>query len=576
MLQELNIENFALIERLSVRFGAGLNVLTGETGAGKSIVIDAISAILGERMSSDVVRFGTSKAAVEGVFDLCGAPDRIAELTEAGALDPGEAALLVSRDFASAGKSSSRVGGRLVNLSFLREVSRNLVDIHGQHEHQSLLDPSQHVTILDDWCGQPAAELRDQCAAVHARCRALSRDLANIQMDEREKERRLDLLRYQAEEIDAAHLEADEEEALVSERSRLANMEKLMDQVARARGLLSGVEGIVESAGALDTLGAAVRLLDDSCRDDPLLQPVLDSLQSALYTVQEAAHEVTAYHENLETNPDRLEQVEERLALLRGLRRKYGDTVAEILELRGQIELEMSQIRSAEDREAELKVQLQGAEIELRQAAEALSGTRSRAARDLERRLASELAEVALPGAILRIEMTPQDPGPSGADRVEFLFSANPGEPARPLSRIVSGGEVSRIMLAIKSLLAVSVGAPTVIFDEIDVGVGGRTGEAIGLKLQAVGEIAQVICVTHLPQIAALAAQHFVVRKAVAAGRTTVDVSMLSEQDRVDEIARMLGGGQETARRHARDMLSVRKNAKSRVAASSRLLELEV
>ena len=557
MLLELSIENFALIERLRLRPGAGLNVLTGETGAGKSIVIDAINAVLGERMGPDVIRSGAPRASVEAAFDLSEADDRRRELIEAGVLDAEESMLAVSRDFSTGGKNQCRVAGRLSPVSLLREVGRNLVDVHGQHEHQSLLNADSHIEILDDWCGRAVGDLRDECAAIDRRRRQLSRELAALRMGEREKAQRLDLLRFQAEEIAAARLQDGEEEELQNERRRLANMERLMSQVAELREILSGDAGDVP--GAVDALGRAARLAADASRDDAALEPLVQSLDSALYTVQDAVQEVAAYHENLETNPTRLEEVEDRLELIRSLRRKYGDTITEILALEEQITREIAKVEGAEERELEISGLLDQITRQLDQVAAKLTAARKKGAAALEQRIGSELADLALAGACFQVRIEPIEPGSSGADRVEFLFSANPGEPARPLARIVSGGEMSRIMLALKSLLASSVGVPTVIFDEIDVGVGGRTGEAIGAKLQALGAAAQVICVTHLPQIAAMADQHFRVIKEVNEGRTTVRVAELSHDERLEELSRMLGGGKQTALKHAQDMLRQRK-----------------
>ena len=552
MLTEVNIENFALIERLTIRFGLGFNVLTGETGAGKSIVIDAIGAVLGERMGADVIRAGAARSVVEAVFDLEGCPARLSELRDSGILDPGETVVGVSRDFSGSGKTQARVNGRSSPIGTLREVGNNLVDIHGQHEHQSLLNPRRHLDILDDWCGSEALHLRSQCQELDARKGAIGRDLASLRMNEREKARRLDLLRFQANEIDLAGLSPDEEDTLLVERNRLVNMERLIANVAQARSLLTGSDD--QQVGAVDALAKGALLIQESVRDDAALISVSEALQGAVYAARDVVQDLAAYHEGLETNPDRLEELDDRLACVRSLKRKYGSTVEEILAFRQEIEGEISQIEGADEREAELSLALSSLEKELSNTAERLTAVRQMGARDLEGRIGSELADVALAGAQFSVSIEAKDSGATGADTVEFLFSANPGEPARSLARIASGGEMSRIMLALKTLLASSIGVPTVIFDEIDVGVGGRTGEAIGQKLSALGSVAQVICVTHLPQVAAEADHHFHVRKRVVDGRTTVQVEELGEDERVEELSRMLGGGRDTALGHARDM----------------------
>jgi DNA repair protein RecN (Recombination protein N) len=572
MLAELTIQSFALIDKVNVQFGPGFNVLTGETGAGKSIVIDAINGILGERMGSDVIRTGSGRATIEAVFDLSGSPARLREVLDLGAVEADEASLLLSREIATSGRNQCRVSGRLAPVSMLREVARNLVDVHGQHEHQSLLSPDRHLDILDQWCGQPALDLRRQCSELDDHRRELARELARLGSDDREKARRLDLLRFQAGENDAAGLEPGEEEGLLEERRRLANVERLMDQVGQAYRLLNADDA--DSPAALHFLESAVRCVDDSIENDRLLAPVGESLRSAMVLMQDAVQELSAYQGNLETNPARLDEVEERLALVRQLKRKYGETIDEILAYRAQIAVDMEQVECSEERKAGLAVDLAAVAGRLQESAALLSRVRQEGAARLEEGVASEMADLALAGAQFGVSFQSLEPSASGADKVEFMLSANPGEPPRPLARIASGGEMSRIMLAIKSLLTSSVSVPTVIFDEIDVGIGGRIGEAIGEKLAALGQTAQVICVTHLPQVAAAASRHFCVRKEVSDGRTMVSVWELCWEERIEELSRMLGGGPDTARRHARDMLA-RQNSPRQGRSQAALLELQ-
>ena len=574
MLLELNIENFALIDRLTVQFGPGFNVLTGETGAGKSIVIDAINAILGERMGADMIRSGAARATVEAAFDLSETPERAGELALESVLDPGETLLAVSRDFSASGKSQARVGGRLSSMSYLRDVGRNLVDVHGQHEHQSLLHVERHVDILDDWCGKRALDLREECASLDRRKRAIAHELSALRMDEREKAQRLDLLRFQIEEIDEAGLSVGEEADLLADRSRLANMERLVENVGRARSQLVGGDG--EGLAAVDVIVAASRLVNDAARDDPGLSPISETLRGAVYTLQDAVQDLAAYHEALESDPHRLEEIEDRLAALRSLKRKYGDSIEEILSFRHRNREEIAHFEGAEEREAELSNDLLKASLALTEIAGKLSEVRREGAAVLEKRVAAELADLSLAGSEFLVDVKPQEPESNGGDRVEFMFSANPGEPARPLARIASGGEMSRIMLALKSLLASAVGVPTVIFDEIDVGVGGRTGEFIGDKLAGLGGQSQVICVTHLPQVASMADHHFCVRKEVVSGRATVRVRCLSTEERVEELSRMLGGGRDSAGVHARDLLARRQTMASNRNLSGAVLELGV
>ncbi len=561
MLVELHVTNFALIDHLDLTFGAGLNILTGETGAGKSIIIDALGLALGERAGSDLVRTGASRATVEAVFDLAHASEEIRrKLADAGLdnEDDDPHTLLVTRDLAGAGgKSQCRINGRLMPVSVLKDIAEGLVDVHGQHEHQSLLSADHHVDILDNWGGKAALALRGEVTAIYSQANALKREREQLRTDARERARMLDLYRFQQEEIAGAGLKPGEEATLAADRSRLANSEKLSAAASESYDLLSG--GARGAGGALDALNAALASVEHAVALDETLLPVAEALGSAVAYAEDAGRELRVYQETLEFNPERLEELEVRLDLLRTLKRKYGETVEEIiaygLELSGKIDA----LENSEAREEQLTAAILGCEASLTKTAARLTKLRRDTSREFSAGIARELGDLGMAATKFEVSIEPQPVASKGADRVEFLLSPNPGEPLRPLAKIASGGEMSRIMLALKSVLAKTGGIPTMIFDEIDVGVGGRTAQTIGDKLAALACDAQVLCITHLPQIASRTGTHFFIEKHVHDGRTTVSVAPLDAEGRVEEIARMLGGSRrsEAVVQHAREMLSV-------------------
>lgn len=552
MLTEIHVRNFALMERLDLELGPGLNILTGETGAGKSILIDAINAILGERTGADAIRSGAEKAAVEGVFSTEDAPAVMARLAEEG-VDDEEGCLILARELSRNGQGAARVNGRRATVGTLRSVGEGLVDIHGQHEHQSLLSVERHVDILDAWGGPEIAGLKTKVAAVYHDWRARIKERESLRMDERERARRVDLYAFQVEEINAARPRPGEEEELLADRTRLAGAEKLAAGATEAAEYLSG-----EPAGAVESLGAAVNRLRDAAKLDADLAPILESVESAYYTVQEAARDVADYAAGIEFNPTRLNEVEERLDLLRGLKKKYGDTLEEILSFRDRIAAELETLKSAEVRTDELTLEIDRLRAELDGLNGRLRALRREAGESLRRAMERELADLAMEKTRLEVAVEEAEPGEHGADRVEFLISPNPGEPLKPLARIASGGELSRLMLALKSVVAKADPVPVLIFDEIDTGVSGRQAGVIAQKMKALARTSQVLCVTHSPQIAAAADRHYLIRKDVEEGRTLTHVAPLSGEARVEEVARMLAGTAptETARSHARALMA--------------------
>ena len=584
MLAELSISNFAIIDRLQLKFGPGFNALTGETGAGKSIIIDAMSAMLGAKVGAEFVRHGFPTARVEGFFNTerLDAEARAAvqrRLVAAGLLDEDgedDGTLVLSREIHAGGRTVARVNGSLVNLPTLQEIGQLLIDIHGQTEHQSLLRVSTHLDLLDQHAGVEAE--RAQLADLVIRLRQVRKDLAGLQRDERELARRADLLKFQVDEIEKAGLAPGEDEELAQERTRLMNAERLgsladgiyslliagnedADEYAgRANGRGGRGAPVAASKPVRDALGEAAGLLSELVRYDGTLAGQEGALQTLLDGVEELGREVRHYRERVEHDPERLMEVEERISLLHELKRKYAPTIEEIIEFGRQAAAELDTLTHSEERIAELQEEEAALLAEAGALAQALSERRQEAGERLAGTVEQAMREL-LMGSIqfaTSITRTPDPhglpaPGPDGQpgtwafdtrgiDRVEFLISPNPGEPLKPLSKIASGGETSRLMLAMKSILSAADHTPTLIFDEIDAGVGGRSGQVVGEKLWSLTDHHQVLCITHLPQIAAFADSHFRITKHVKNDRTSTQVDELAASDRTHEIAAMLGG----------------------------------
>ncbi len=584
MLHELTIENFALLARVHIRFGAGLNVLTGETGAGKSIIIDAISRVLGSRGGADDVRTGAKHAHIEAVFSLAAPPAALHTLlAERGLLDTdddeapdtGPLDLILTRDIRPSGRSVGRVNGRAVPLHTVAALGRFLLDIHGQTEHLSLLQPATQLQLLDRFAGLEALgeAVRDTAAALGT----AQRQWRAMQQNERELARRADLLRYQVDEIADANVQPGEDAALQRERHLLLNAEQLASATASAYAQLNGTEG---AAGAVDQLGDAARQLNALTDIDPTLAETEALLTEATALVEEVGRSLRAYAEAAESDPARLAEVEERLDLIRSLQRKYGDTIEAVLAYGTAAAAELDGLTRRDERLAELAARAEDLAARLGQQATRLSRARRRAARQLATAVAAELADLSLSAAFeVAVECQPdpdgvpwspdeapapgEEPAPgtllawddSGMDTVEFRIAPNPGEPPKPVARIASGGEMSRILLSLKSILSSVDRTPTLIFDEIDVGIGGRSGWVLGEKLAELAAHHQVLCVTHLPQLAVYGRSHFFIAKQERQNRTTTTVQELAEPERLSEIAQMLGGATAASLTRAREML---------------------
>ena len=555
MISRLCIRDFAVIDELDVEFGSGLNLLTGETGAGKSVIVEAISIALGERADSESVRSGRDRATVEAVLEVGNSPEAVRVLDDAG-LAPEDGSIVVSREVLKTGKSQCRINGRPAAVSLLKEVTDRLVDTHGQHEHQFLLRADRHLEVLDAWCGQEVFSYKSKVAAGYAELRRLKAELQQLQRDERDRARNIDLYQFQIQEITNARLTPGEEEELTADRTRLANAERLHAAASAAFELLG--EG---DRSSLDTLGESVMALQGLAEVDSQLQPTIESLQAALYQIQDASRDLRAYRDGIEFNPERLEEINERLDLIRALKKKYGETIQEVIAYGEELGSKLDLLTHSEERTGELESEIEDMEARVTADAEHLSALRQKGGSVFTKAVEKELTSLGMPNAVLQLACSRHDLDSSGIDGMEFLISANPGEPPRPLAKIASGGEMSRIMLAIKSVMAAVDSMPTLIFDEIDVGVGGRTAAVIGEKLNSLAKTSQVLCITHLPQIACNPGRHFAIEKQLLDGRTVVRVRELSDEERVAELARMLGGADPsaTAIQHAREMLG--KNA---------------
>jgi DNA repair protein RecN (Recombination protein N) len=543
MLRYLSIQNLAVIERIEVEFQPGLNVLTGETGAGKSMLVEAVGLLMGDRAAPDLVRTGTDRAVVQAVFDTA-----------------ARAEIIVRREVGAEGRSRAFVDGVVVAAGALKEATASLVELHGQHEHQTLLDPENHLDLLDGYAG-----LADQRAAVTSAFntwRSSHDQLTRLQIDEREKAARLDLLRFQAHELQIASIRPREDEELVAARRVLANAERLQRLCAEAYGTLYDGD-----QAALSQLSQVWRKVTELADIEPRFQAYTEMRAGIKEQLEDLAFALRDFSGSIEASPMKLQAIEERLVLLERLKRKYGPTLADAIQAHHKFVQQIEAFEHAEERAASLAGALLRASEEYLRAARAISSARRTAATEFSRALVRSLTELAMDRTRFEVRFDDLAPDTSassdtwtegGIDRAECYVSPNPGEDLRPLARIASGGELSRIMLAIKALAAVDVPGKALIFDEIDAGIGGRVADIVGRKLRKLSTKAQVLCITHLPQVAAHATSHFSISKDIRQGRTVTAVTPLSDVGRVEELARMLAGihVSDGARASARELLS--------------------
>jgi DNA repair protein RecN (Recombination protein N) len=564
MLVELKIKNFILIDELSITFGKGLNILTGETGAGKSILIDALSGVLGEKMSTDMIRSSYDRAVLEGVFDISNLP-QVKQILEQSGIDNEDDTLILRREIYSNGKGRCFANSIQIPLAKLKEIADYLVDIHGQNEHQNIVQVAKHRELLDNFgLLQPLVQNMSQ---LHKQLQEIKEKIASLQIDEREKARRIDYLTHAIGEIEQANLQPNEEEALKNESNLLSNSEKLFNELNIVQELMQGDRGVVQSLKKIEmSLGHMAGF-------DPNLSGVLETVREAYYSLEDAHATLRDYARSIDFSPERINQVEERLALISSLKKKYGDTIQDILSYAQNARRELSTITTTE--EALDKLQ-QEYEVTLKQARELalqLSEKRLEAAKKLEQMVTRELADLGMQGTVFRVsikrEISPDGEieannkkyilYPHGLDRVEFLLSANEGEELRQLRKVASGGEMSRIMLALKKCILDADIVDSLVFDEVDAGIGGKTAEVVGKKLKALAKQRQVLVITHLPQIAAMSDNHYMVQKKSVNARTTTLVEKLSPDEKVNEVARMLAGEVVTdlSVKHAKELIEL-------------------
>jgi DNA repair protein RecN (Recombination protein N) len=542
MLKELRIKNLAIIDDLSVRFESGLNVLTGETGAGKSIIVDALSLALGSRAQTDLVRSGEKEAMIQAYFEV--EEDNIPDL----GIDISDG-LILRRSLTPGGKSKAYINDTMVSLQSLVEVGKSLVDIHGQHEHQSLMHIDKHRVLLDSY-----GKLRDDreiVVSLYSEVQALRGGKNDLQQKVKERAHRIDLLRFQMDEIDAACLRPGEKEALIEERTILSNLSRLKELTETSYSMLYGSEG-----SCMERFSSVIAKVREMSSLDQSLSETLNLLESAFPFIEDSAISLRGLKDKYELEPEKLAEIGERIELIKRLERKYGEGVETILIYRDEAERELKGLELSDEKLDSLEAELKEKEDMLFKTAFSLSEKRRKVAKIIEELVKKELKELAFSNAEFRVDMRQESLTSHGLDRVEFMFSANPGEPPKPLTKIASGGELSRVMLALKSILADVDNLPILIFDEVDAGIGGRTAESVGKKLKKISHKHQVLCTTHLPQIASFGDFHLTINKRQRDGRVYVEVKELTGKGRQDEVARMLSGKiTDASLKHAKELL---------------------
>lgn len=566
MLQSLYLENIALIEKLGIELFPGFNVLTGETGAGKSIIIDAVNFVLGERTSRDLIRNGAARAKVEAVFNLNEGDAAFAALDALGIEYDGNE-LILSRELSAAGRNACRVNGTLVPVASLKSVSDTLVDIHGQHEHQALLDAENHISYLDAYCHAESLPIIEKIDAIVSRRSELMLKRNSGFSSEREREREMDMLRYQIEEIASANLEAGEEERLNAEKTVLLNAERIRTALETAHMALSGAE----EGSALSAIDTARRSMRDIAALNKDYEALGDKIEELYYAAEDISFVLRDTSENVESDMQRLEEIEQRLKLISDLKRKYGRTVEDVIDFGKDAGTKLNELENAEALAAELDAKLDKLKAEYNVAADELSKVRRAAGDRLKRDLLNELKDLGMAKAMFDVALSDAsggEPRKGGRETAEFMLSANPGEPLKPLEKVASGGELSRIMLCFKSIFADNDRVPTLIFDEIDTGISGRTAAVVGEKMLGIAKKHQVICVTHLAQIAALADAHLMVRKYDDGKNTFVETRQLNEEEKVQRIAQMMDGESDSpsALTHARELIARADKIKEKTA----------
>ncbi len=551
MLESIHVSNFVLIEKLELDFGPGLNVLTGETGSGKSIVVGALNLVLGARASSGIVRDGAKRAKIDAIFRIRENGHAVRAVLAEHELETDDDELILTRTIGADGRSRAYVGGQVVPLTVLAQIGDELVDLHGQHEHQSLLRPDRQLGLLDAFARTESKA--DAIRQLVVELRDAERALENLQQDDRERARRTEFLRFAVTEIDNANLEPDEESQVKSRRNLIANAETVAEQAARAvAALYESEEGSAAAA-----LNIARHALDELAGVDERFAPLRDRIDSLAGEVDELSRDLQSETDRVDFDPAELETLNQRLSQIGDLKRKYGDSIAAILAYRDEIAEELENLDNRDERLAELRSRVEQLSAAARKDAEALSKARKKGAAKLDKQIAETLQFLGMKDAKFATSFTAVELYSGGVDRIEFMLAPNPGEPARPLKKAASGGEISRVMLAIKAVLAGADSIPTLVFDEVDSGVGGAVANSVASKLQALGETHQLISITHLPQIAAAGNVHFQVSKTTDGTRTHSAIERIDGAQRVEELARLLDGSvSAVSLEHAKSMLA--------------------
>ncbi|WP_160721568.1 DNA repair protein RecN [Bacillus sp. USDA818B3_A] len=555
MLAELSIKNFAIIEDLSISFEKGLTVLTGETGAGKSIIIDAIHLLVGGRGSAEFVRHGEEKAVIEGLFQIDDSNHPVILKAYEFGIEIEEGMVILRRDIARTGKSVCRINGKLVTISTLREIGSTLVDIHGQHEHQELMDETRHLPLLDQFGAEEIYPAQNEYSQIFRRYENTLGKLKSLSENDQQTAHRLDLIQFQLDEIQKANLKPNEDEELLEEKRRLGNFEKVFEAIQTGYNALKG-----EQKG-LDWIGMVMGCLEDAAALDSSYKELSDSVSNSFYQLEDAAHSLRNELDVLEYDPRRLNEIESRLNEINQLKRKYGKTMAEILEYAAKIEEEIETLQNKETHIGELESELASIKKDLELEAKQLTELRQKWAEKLTKLIHKELKELYMEKTIfeIRFEAEQHHFAKNGVDHIEFYISTNPGEPLKPLSKVASGGELSRIMLALKSIFSKHQGVTSIIFDEVDTGVSGRVAQSIAEKIYKVASGSQVLCISHLPQVAAMADTHLFIAKIIKGGRTKTSVTPLKTAEKIKEIGRMISGTEITdlTKKHAEELLQL-------------------
>ncbi|WP_100331515.1 DNA repair protein RecN [Bacillus xiapuensis] len=562
MLQELSIRNFAIIEELNVSLEKGLTVLTGETGAGKSIIIDAVHLLAGGRGSAEFVRHGEKKSEIEGLFILESDSHPCVQKAKNFGIEIEEEMVVIRREISANGKSVCRVNGKLVTIAILREIGATLVDIHGQHEHQELMDSHRHLRLLDQFGGQEVMQAKKNYEEVYKRYENAAKMIRQLTENEQQMAQRLDLLQFQLGEIQKAELKLNEDEELSEEKRKLSNFGKLYESMQTSYSALQ------EEGKGLDWVGLAMNQLETAAEIDPQYRPVYEAVSESFYALEDAARQTSSALDELEFDPDRLNVIETRLNEINQLKRKYGQTIEEIIEYGAEIEEEIDTLMNKETHLEKMQTELNAYKKDLLLEGQQLSYLRKQAAKKLMKAVHQELKQLYMDKTVFSVEFHADGEKSAherpvirrdGLDDIEFYISTNPGEPLKPLSKVASGGELSRMMLAMKTIFSKHQGVTSIIFDEVDTGVSGRVAQAIGEKIYQIAVHSQVLCISHLPQVAAMADTHLYISKEMTGGRTKTFVKPLENEEKIKEIGRMISGVEMTdlTKQHAKELLEL-------------------